>query len=199
MRKLASICALVGAAQLAAAVALAQSSEAEQMRAACGDDIRQLCRVVPPGQGRVFACLVSRQADVSDRCRAFLRRMAPPDSAATPPSLGTTPREGAPPPQQADDERALRRACAAEARQLCEGVQPGRNRILRCLLGQRWDLSSGCRAYLREARERLRESGPRPRNCARDCCRRAAVKRRRAGDQKVAHEGHISAELCAAL
>src|SRR3954471_2286233 len=84
-RREAAILAVIGVAALAAAPSALAQSEAEMMRSSCGADIRQLCRVVPPGQGRVFACLVSRQADVSDRCRAFLRRMGAPERGAAPP------------------------------------------------------------------------------------------------------------------
>jgi len=49
-----------------------EPSDAEMLRSACGQDAQKLCAVVRPGQQRVFYCLVNRQADVSDACRAFL-------------------------------------------------------------------------------------------------------------------------------
>ena len=40
-----------------------------EVRAACADDVQNLCSDVPPGGGRIIACLQQHQDQVSDRCK----------------------------------------------------------------------------------------------------------------------------------
>jgi len=46
-------------------------------RGACREDVRQLCRDVTPGQGRIVRCLAEHQIEVSESCRSAMleRRM----------------------------------------------------------------------------------------------------------------------------
>ncbi len=46
--------------------------KAAEFRKACGKDVRQFCRGIAPGEGRVLACLKSRQADLSPGCQALM-------------------------------------------------------------------------------------------------------------------------------
>jgi hypothetical protein len=49
--------------------------------------------------------------------------------------------------------QAVRAACAADARALCAGVQPGGGRIVQCMRDKRDSLSEGCRDALVAARQ----------------------------------------------
>jgi hypothetical protein len=51
-------------------------------------------------------------------------------------------------PPAAANERAAMRACRADARQLCAGVQPGGGRVAICLRKNETQLSAGCQAQL---------------------------------------------------
>jgi hypothetical protein len=44
-----------------------------EFKKACGKDSRKLCKGIPPGQGRVLACLKSREAELSPPCQALMK------------------------------------------------------------------------------------------------------------------------------
>ncbi|WP_083635915.1 cysteine rich repeat-containing protein [Rhizobium gallicum] len=71
--------ALVAAAFAAAAAAMAQSQMTPEMRAqakkvvqACKADLKQYCKGVQPGGGRIAACLQTNQANLTPKCQAAL-------------------------------------------------------------------------------------------------------------------------------
>ncbi len=43
-----------------------------EFRKACGPDAKRLCKGIAPGEGRVLACLKSKEADLSPRCQALM-------------------------------------------------------------------------------------------------------------------------------
>jgi hypothetical protein len=57
---------------LAIAVALAaapsQATEAEKIARACAGDIERLCAGVPPGEGRIKACMKAHVTELSAPC-----------------------------------------------------------------------------------------------------------------------------------
>ncbi|MFL9827582.1 cysteine rich repeat-containing protein [Rhodoplanes sp. SY1] len=48
----------------------------------------------------------------------------------------------------AQDQAVLRDACKADYQKLCQGVQPGGGRIIKCLQDQSDKLSPGCKTAL---------------------------------------------------
>lgn len=71
--------ALVAAACTAPAAAVAQSQMTPEMRAqakmvvqACKADLKQYCKGVQPGGGRIVACLQTNQANLAPPCQAAL-------------------------------------------------------------------------------------------------------------------------------
>jgi len=151
----------------AAALALAAPALAD---APCADDIQRLCQGIPPGGGRIFACLQSNANNLSDDCRATLndaRQMAYQVSldcqadvfswcqgiargegrilACLMSHLGdlsSTCHDAIAQMQQ------FQAVCSNDVAQLCAGVAAGGGKILACLLAQKDQLSGGCRAFL---------------------------------------------------
>lgn len=66
-------------------------------------------------------------------------------------------------PEQKQAAKALRSACSADWRRLCNAVEPGGGRILACFQAHAAELSAPCRTALDAARE-LRRSSPAPTN-----------------------------------
>lgn len=110
------------AALMPAAVAAPASAQDVAFAAAlidnCRDDAHAFCRDVPPGGGRIAACLYGRMNDLSPACRETIR-------AAN-----------------------VLRACKQDYDHFCEGVPPGGGRIVACLSGARDQLSPACRDAL---------------------------------------------------
>ena len=53
-------------------------SSRQDPRAACAADVQKLCSNVPPGGGRIIACLKQHKEEVSDRCKqAIISAMQP--------------------------------------------------------------------------------------------------------------------------
>lgn len=55
-------------AALALASASAQAQNAEQIAKACAGDIERLCAGVPPGEGRIKACIKAHITELSAPC-----------------------------------------------------------------------------------------------------------------------------------
>jgi len=62
---------LIGAAQ-GQVSENAAGTAATSMNAACGQELRELCSGVQPGQGRLLKCLAGHTANLSPACRTFL-------------------------------------------------------------------------------------------------------------------------------
>jgi hypothetical protein len=88
---------LAGCAAVSSSLSFAQDSSAlAALRAACGSDAQKFCAGVPPGGGRVIACLVQHKDSLSDQCKQVAARVAnPANGSATTPS-GATPAATAP-------------------------------------------------------------------------------------------------------
>jgi len=102
----------------------------------CQADAEKFCKDVKPGGGAKVRCLAQHESEVSSACRESLRRA------------------------KAHREEAKRRsrefveACKADARKLCNRVNPGEGRVVRCLADKKDQLSPACRDKLSQARKR---------------------------------------------
>lgn len=94
----------------------------EEYSSACRSDAARLCSEVKPGHGRVVACLIRQQDDLSRACHALTDRV---QSAA----------------ETIDN---LRKVCGAEATRLCPGVPPQAGPLVECLQTNREKLSPEC-------------------------------------------------------
>jgi Cysteine rich repeat len=86
---------------------------------------------------------------------AKLIRIAAFSSVVALPSLALA--QGAPatpsPEEGRGDFAKVREACHADVERLCKDVKPGRGQIHECLKAHEADLSDGCKAAIKEARE----------------------------------------------
>ena len=96
----------------------------EELVAACGLDADRLCSGVRPGAGRLVACLIRQQDDLSSSCRPEVERF-----------------------QEAMEKiSAIRAACRADAERLCADAPPEAEPLVECLQTNRASLSETCRS-----------------------------------------------------
>lgn len=150
-------------------LALPLSAHAED---ACKPDAEKFCKDIPPGGGRVIACLKSHESELSPACTERLAegkaRMERVREACKPDvekfCKGISPGDGriaaclkshdselAPACHQIVDkvESAIheaREACNSDAGKFCQGIQPGGGRIRACLKSHKAELSEACKA-----------------------------------------------------
>ncbi|MGF1446975.1 MAG: cysteine rich repeat-containing protein [Pikeienuella sp.] len=106
-----------------------QSRGRRLMRAtarACRGDAVRFCESVPPGGGRVLACLMENRAALRPACAERVVQMS---------AL-----------------REARLACYADQQRLCLGVEPGGGRIVRCLERNDTAISRECREAMAGAK-----------------------------------------------
>jgi len=142
---------------------------------ACRADVDRLCPGIPPGGGRIAACLKANQAQVSPACKAELVTVArkvkevgaacaddvqsycsdvAPGQGAVVRCLAANKATLAPQCrdviQGAQEKVAeFRKACGKDVKKLCKGIAPGQGRILACLQSRQADLSPECQALAR--------------------------------------------------
>jgi hypothetical protein len=148
---------------LPAAAKRPSSKQISAIRAACRSDFISHCSGVQPGSREALQCLERNKAAVSQPCQGALAALGGTATGAPAAQERATPPPAAasPPPAESFSVRRLRpreqfailRACALDARDLCDGIPPGGGRIIRCLARNASQLSSQCRAALAEARE----------------------------------------------
>ena len=97
---------------------------AEEFARTCRRDIDRLCSEVPPGRGRVVACLIRQEDDLSTSCRPEVERIQ----------------------KAAETISTIRAACGADATRLCADVPPEAGPLVECLQANRSNLSETCRS-----------------------------------------------------
>ncbi len=126
----------------AAAALLAGPAVAD---APCADDAARLCPGIPARDGRLWACLVQHQMQLSTACQRNVQDVQ----------------------RRASEFNA---DCAADVYRFCPGVRPGEGRILECLgayVGRR-ELSTNCEDAVVTALEKLQAFAD---GCADDAAR----------------------------
>ena len=140
----------------------------------CKVDAQNQCKNIPPGGGRIVACLKAHETDLSLPCKQKLaagdakmekiKQACQPDAEKL--CKGIKPGEGriaaclkshdselAPACQKLvgrveTSAREVHEACKNDVEKLCQGIQPGGGRILACLKSHEAELSGPCKAVL---------------------------------------------------
>jgi hypothetical protein len=103
---------------------------AAAIRADCAKEIKNQCKGVKEGGGRMLACLYSHDSKLTRKCAAIV--------AVSIVRLGDA----------LDALASVRRACEPDARRLCSGVMPGDGNLVDCLSTARKAVSSTCNQTL---------------------------------------------------
>ncbi len=113
-------------------------STISQLKETCKSDLKKYCSDITPGEGRVAACLDSREDQLSSKCQtAYLKT-----KARVSRELDKT-------------EVAFRKSCGEDVKRFCSEVPSGRGRILNCLDENKDGLSESCVAFENTLKDRL--------------------------------------------
>jgi Golgi apparatus protein 1 len=116
-------------------------SAIESAKSQCEADIQKHCSDVTPGEGRVAACLESKDDQLSDACRAARLNLASVIS------------------ERMDKATvAFRKSCGSDVKKFCADVPPGRGRILNCLNDHQDNLSDACLGFQAKLAQRLNQT-----------------------------------------
>lgn len=96
----------------------------------CSSDIKKLCGDVTPGQGRIAACLRSKEDKLTDSCRTAYNNTLDDVSKRL---------------ERA--EIAFRKQCGNDVQKFCAEVPSGQGRLWNCLDQHESDLSQSCKNF----------------------------------------------------
>ena len=91
-------------------------------KGACKADVDKFCKGIKPGGGRIWACLKSNDADLSQPCRDHMAMMR-------------------------EKGKEFHKACMPDAKKFCKGIPHGKGRIISCLKSHEAELSEPCKAF----------------------------------------------------
>ena len=128
---LAGIALTLGAAAHAQTVGFADAIKI--LHSSCGADIEKHCKSVNIGNGRIQQCLAENAERISPQCKADYVGVY----------LSLEARFAA--------QSAVSKICDRDARQYCDGVQPGKGHVLRCLLKAEPSVSEACNQAITDA------------------------------------------------
>jgi Golgi apparatus protein 1 len=127
-----------GFAQSSSETSSKGSKMLEKLQKDCKSDTQKLCKDVTPGEGRIAACLDSKENQLSSGCRETWN--------------GTKVEVS----QRLDKaDVAFRKNCGKDVQKYCSDVPSGRGRLLNCLDNYRSDLSSSCQKFYSSLEQRL--------------------------------------------
>ena len=103
--------------------ALAAADAPQQGQWPCAEDFAKYCADIQPGVGRIAKCLKEHENDMSAACREHIAQVK-------------------------QRSREVKEACEGDTLKFCKDVQPGKGRIMRCLMEHDGELSTACREKL---------------------------------------------------
>ena len=132
MKKFAAALTLCCVAALFPAAAFAEKGIVETVAEGCQKEIDTYCKDVKPGEGRILACLYSREDKLSGRCEYALY-----DAAS-------------------QLERAITaityvaNECREDLKAYCSGVKPGEGRLIDCIDKNMEKVSDRCKQAIKD-------------------------------------------------
>jgi hypothetical protein len=128
-RILLSSCSVIAALLLMSVVGLSQDQDREVApkggKGVCKADVDTFCKGIKPGGGRIWACLKSNEADLSQPCR---------DQMA----------------QARERGKEFHQACRPDVKKFCKNIPHGKGRVISCLKSHEADLTEPCRAFFKK-------------------------------------------------
>jgi hypothetical protein len=115
-------CATIAALFLISVVGLTQMHDEGMHRGACKPDVEKFCKDIKPGGGRIWTCLKSHEAELSQPCSDHMAMAR-------------------------EKGKELHQACKADVKKFCKGIPRGKGRIVSCLKSHEAELTEPCKAY----------------------------------------------------
>jgi hypothetical protein len=132
MRKTILASMVLGALLLAGGRAQAEETLADSLKKACNKELTTFCKGVPPGEGRILACLYAFEDKVSDKCiYALYDASVQLEQAVAAVKFAAT-------------------QCKDDLQKFCADVKPGEGRGLACLKKNDKGVSQGCKDALKQ-------------------------------------------------
>ena len=119
-----AVCAVIAALFLVTAVALTQDEQVMPApgKGPCRSDVEKFCKGIKPGGGRIWACLKSHEAEISQPCKDQMAKGR-------------------------EKMKGFINACKEDRQKFCKDVRPGEGRIIACLKNHEPELSETCKAF----------------------------------------------------
>jgi len=102
------------------------------LKGACAGDVQKFCQGVALGEGRIAKCLAQHKDELSPGCTA---RVA----------------------QAKQQLKGIAQACEDDIYAFCEGVQPGKGRVAKCLKANEANLSPQCKTSIAKAKKEMKK------------------------------------------
>ena len=94
-------------------------------KGACKADAEKFCKDIKPGKGRVWSCLKSNEAALSQVCKDHMA-------------------------QKRENAKQFMTACKPDMKKFCKNIPRGKGRIVSCLKSHEAELSDGCKAFFKK-------------------------------------------------
>jgi hypothetical protein len=117
---------------VAIAVQAKLAAGATKLQSSCGDEIKNFCSTVTPGQGREILCIEAHEDKLSPKCLFDMHAAAKTLQMA------------------GDSMKEVTGACRNDVATLCGKTPAGQGRLLQCLLTNKASVSQTCTASLQK-------------------------------------------------
>ena len=121
------IIVMIGTVVAALSLVMAVGFTQEEMhtKGACKADVEKFCKGIRPDGGRIWSCLKSHEADLSQSCQDHMA-------------------------QARENTREFMVSCKPDVRKFCKNIPRGKGRVVSCLKSHTDELSESCRAYFKK-------------------------------------------------
>jgi hypothetical protein len=117
---------------VATAVQAKLAAGTAKLESSCGDEIKNFCSTVTPGQGRMVLCIEAHEDKLSPKCLFDMHEAANNLSLA------------------GESMKDATGACRGDVGKLCGKTKAGQGRLLQCLMTNKATVSPACAASLQK-------------------------------------------------